>query len=151
MARNSIDLPTEDLILTLDNTSKAMPGFLKLQDRRSIQGVYAKALASGFVKFTTEGRALAGQDSVQGFIELADLHRDLTEQAHQFLEEEVSFIYEDQPIQPLLLSFAAYRLNQVSRKYYFATLQSQPTAVINDLKHVIKQRQEEYDELLQHI
>lgn len=152
MSNMSIDLPTEDLTLSLENSPKALPGFIKVLESRSThRGQFAKILASGFLKFTTEGRRLSEVDSVQSFIELADLHRDLAEQAQQFLQEEVPFVYEDQQIQPLLLNFALYRLKQISRRYYFATLQNQPQAILDDLQTVIKERQQEYDLLFQHI
>lgn len=151
MSNTGIELPTEAIPLTLDHTPKTIPGFIKPVTPHANQGQFAKALASGFIKFTKEGQRLSQQDSVQSFIELADLHRQLTEDAHLFLQEEVPFVYEDQQIQPLLFNFAAFRLKQVSRRYYFATLQNQPQAILDDLKTVIKQRQEEYDALLQQV
>lgn len=151
MANTGIELPTEDLTLSVENCQKTLPGFVMSAVNHSTQGQFAKSMASAFLKFTAEGKALSSIDSVHSFIALADLHRDLTEQAQNFLQEEVPFIYENQQIQPLLLNFAVFRLKQVSRKFYFATIQNQPQAILSDLKNVIKQRQDEYEELLQYV
>ncbi len=151
VSKSGIDLPSETMTLTIEDLHKTIPGFVKLSANQHIQGLYAKALASAFIKFTTEGRNHTDTDSVQSFIALYNLHRDLTEQATMFLKEEVPFIYQDQQIQPLLLNFAAYRLKLISRRYYYASLQNQPSAILADLKAIIRQRQEEYDTLLQHV
>ncbi len=151
MANRGVELPTEDIKLTLENSPKLIPGFIKVGIPHSHNGQFSKTLASAFLKFTKEGKALSHQDSVDSFIHLSDLHRELTEEAQHFLQEEVPFIYADQQIQPLLLNFAVFRLKQISRQYYFATLQNQPQAILTDLKSVIKQRQEEYEELLHHV
>lgn len=149
MPSNSIDLPTDSISLLSEYSRKLIPGFVKVTADRGTRGQFAKALASALLKFTTEGKRLSKTDSVLSFIELAGLYRDLAEQAQVFLQEEIPFIYEDQPLQPVLLSFAAFRLKHVSRRYYFAMLQNQPQAILEDLRDVIRQRQQEYDELLQ--
>jgi len=149
VSNTSMDLSKDDIILSLDNTHKAMPGFIKSSPENHQEGQFAKALASGYLKFTEEGKSLSEIDSVQNFITLADLHRSLTDEAQHFLREEVPYVYEDQLIQPLLLHFSAFRLKQLSRRYYFATLQNQPKAILDDLKQTIKERQAEYEALLQ--
>src|SRR5688572_22567126 len=98
-----------------------MPGFIKSNITNLRHGQLAKSLASGFLKFTSQGLKLSQSETVQSFIALADLHRELTDEAQAFLQEEVTFVYEDQQIQPLLLNFAAYRLRLASRRYYFGT------------------------------
>jgi hypothetical protein len=149
VTHTSMDLSKDDIILTLDNTHKPIPGFIKGGSQNYQEGQFAKAMASGYLKFTQEGKRLSETDSVQSFITLADLHRSLTEEAQHFLREDVPYVYEDQLIQPLLLHFSAFRLKQLSRRYYFATLQNQPKAILDDLKNSIKERQNEYEALLQ--
>lgn len=151
MANTGLDLPTQDLIRSFESRPKALPGFIKSVASRSAQGQMAKALASAFLKYTAEGQRYSKEDSVQSFIALSQLHRELTEEVQRFLLDEVPFVYEDQQLQPLLLNFALYRLNQISRRYYYAVLQNQPQAVLKDLKAVIQQRQAEYDTLFQQI
>ncbi len=150
MSNTSIETPNTDLTLTLENSPKTLPGFVHAGDRFEHQGQFAKTLASAFIKFTAEGQYHSSQDSVDSFIALADLHRELTDEIRAFMHDEVPFVYEDQQIQPLLLNFAVYRLTQISRRYYFATLQNQPQAILEDLKTVIRARQQEYDLLLHH-
>lgn len=148
MPNKSIDLPGQDRIVTLEPSETRLPGFVKATFQPTRDSQFAKTLASAYMKFTTDGQALMREDSAESFIRQAELHRDLAEDAREYLLDEVPFVYEDQQIQPLLLNFALFRLKQVSRRYYFATLQNQPKAIVDDLKSVVDQRQQEYDAVL---
>lgn len=149
MPTSRVDNQTDTIVLTLENPSKSIPGFVKGDMTPGETGSFGGVLASSLLKYTAEGKTLCETDSPQSLIALSQLHQELAEQAQQFLNEEVPFIYEDQPILPLLMNFALFRLRQVSRRFYFASLQSQPTAVLEDLKSVIQARQGEYDALVQ--
>lgn len=149
MSISRSDNQTEDILLTLDKPYKSVPGFIKGDVPVRETAPFAKVLASYFLKYTEEGKTLCETDSPKSLIALSQLHQDLSEQAQLFLSEDVPFVYEDQPILPLLMNFALFRLKQVSRRFYFASLQSQPTPVLDDLKTVIQLRQAEYDQLIQ--
>jgi hypothetical protein len=143
------DKQTDDVILTLEKPYKAMPGFVKGDTPARETASFARVLASSFLKYTEEGKNLCETDSSNSLIALSQLHQDLSEQAQLFLNEEVPFLYEDQPVLPLLMNFALFRLKQVSRRFYFASLQNQSNTMLDDLKTIIQLRQAEYDQLLQ--
>ncbi len=151
MTNTDLELQSEDLILSLDSVEKETPGFVKSPSKEVHTGQYAKVLASAYIQFTAEGGSLGELESVQNFIALSELHRDLEDQAKLFLQQEVSFIYEGQPLGPLLLRFSAFRLSQISQLFYFASLENQPKSILEDLKQVIQQRQEEYELLLKYL
>lgn len=148
MSHTGIDLPADEMILTLENTSKAVPGFARQSRRQGGQGQFAKTLASAYIKFTVEGRSLADNDSVQSFIALSDLHRSLTEEAQNFLHDEMPLLSEDQPMQPLLLNFSLYRLSQAARHYHQSAIQKQHSDTLEILKTGLVFLQAEFDEIL---
>ena len=144
MPSSSIDLQQESITVSL--RPERVPGFiLSAQRPDSESGQLAKALASGFLKFTPEGQTLAGSDSVQRFIALSALHREVSEDAANFLKEAVPLVCEDQPLHPLLLSFSLYRLRQARQHYAVANLENQPEAVLAGLTETLRRRQAEYD------
>lgn len=150
MTQSGSGLDTDTAILSLDNLMKEHAGFVKLTPvEEAHNGQFAKSLASAYIRITEEGQNLSSQESVQSFIALADLHRQLSEEARTFLQDEVAFIYEDQQIHPILVDFAAWRLKQASRRLYFASLQNEPVEVMNRLKQAVRQHQLEVDALLQ--
>ncbi len=149
MPQKTLEQSGEVLTISRDALSKAVPGFIKLHETSPSTGQLAKAIASAFLKYTKEGEALSSEDSVQSFIAQADLHRALTEDAVEFLKKETPYIYEDQPLHHLLLSFAAFRLTQASRKFYYATFQNMTHQQQSTLKKAISYCQEAYDTLLQ--
>lgn len=150
MTRSGLELPTDTILLSVENIDKSPYGFTTGEACNRDDGHYAKSLASAYLKFTEKGKQLSVGDSVQQFIQLADLHRDLTEEVRQFLKQEIQFIYEDQPIQALLVHFAAFRLQQMSRRYYYASLQNHQADELAALKASIMACQAEYDQLMQH-
>lgn len=150
MSKKGIELPAKSIVLSLSKTEQGSPGFVKVpQETRNNSGQFAKALASGFLKFSTEGRRLSQTESVQNFIQLAELHNKLTQEAHQFLKDEVPLVYEDQPIFDLLLKFAAWRLSQASRLEHFGHLRQIPPGELEQIQADTRLCQEEYDLLLQ--
>ena len=110
---------------------------------------FANLLASAYLRYTEQG--LDEQESVQSFVTLHQLHNDLAEEAEKYLNAEIPFVFEGQPIQPLLLNFAAYRITQASRQYLAETLQDKPLEEITMLKQKIQRYQSEYDAILKHV
>lgn len=137
----------ETLTLELSKNSK----FAKL--RKELQTTtpadFSKTLASAYIKFTRQGSQLDENDSAQSFVSLYSLHNDLAEDAAAYLDSDVPFVYEGQPVQPLLLNFAAYRITQASRQYLVATIQDKPAEQIAEIKARIRDFQQEYDAILQ--
>lgn len=143
MSRTSFKNGLDEQILSLENCSKLLPGFIKLDRERIPKGQFAKVLASAFIKFTAQGQLPSEEDSVQNFLEMAQLHWELTEQARCFLTDAVSFVVEQQQLQPLLLEFAVYRVQQIAHQYTHVEAQSPSSAIMADLKRVLIQRQED--------
>ena len=110
---------------------------------------YAKTLASAYLKFTKDGGSMEETDSAQSFVSLYSLHNELTEQAEAYLASDVPFVYEGQPVQPLLLNFSAFRITLASREYLAATVQDKPSEEIAAIKTRIQDYQKEYDAILQ--
>lgn len=112
---------------------------------------FANLLASAYLRYTEQGSQLNEQESVQSFVTLHQLHHDLAEEAERYLNAEIPFVFEGQPIQPLLLNFAAYRITQASRQYLAETLQDKSSEEIAALKNKIQRHQAEYDAILHHV
>jgi hypothetical protein len=124
--------------------------FLIREREHSRKGELAKVLASSFLKYSARSIELSAQDSVDSFIELNRLCRELTGEAEHFLQQEIRFILENQPLEQLLLAFASHRLNQASRTYYYETLMSgASSAAAYQLKATVLERQQDLDNLLQ--
>jgi hypothetical protein len=149
MSRKNAPVLTQTAPLTSHTLSNTIHGFVRPMMSMKNPGLFARVLASAFLKFTCQGQLLLQTDSDNLPLDWSALHQDLTEEAQQFLQEDVPFLYEDHPIYPLLLHFAAFRLRVVSSRYYYATLHNHPPLVINDLKTQIKDRQTEYNALTQ--
>lgn len=137
--------------LTLERSKQSKFASVRPSDnqKRPSAEDFAKTLASAYLKFTQPGSQLEETDSPQSFVSLYELHNDLTEQAHDYLESDVPFVYEGQPIQPLLLNFGAFRIMQASRKYLLGSFQEREQTEIDRLKQEIKLLQQEYDAILQ--
>jgi hypothetical protein len=141
---------TAETIL-LEKPVKETYAFTKAAYNADSQRDFCKAMASAYLVFTQEGQALRELDSPESFTRLYELHLQLTDEAHAYLSVEVPFVYEGQPIQPLLLNFAAHRITKASQQYLAATLQDKPQSLIAALKSQIQAHQFEYDAILNQI
>jgi len=140
---------TEEKLLNASDIRKFPMAFVSRPATHTESGAYARSLASGYMKYTQSTQALTHEDSVNSFVALAASHQALLEQMRQFLREEVDFVYEDQPIQPLLLQFAAWRLAKASRTYTNTALKPQSFEAIDTAKAQVLACQAEYDALIQ--
>jgi hypothetical protein len=144
----TISTDSDTLTLGLDMVKGSTFAKSKVLPKSNAPAGYAKTLASAYLKFTAEGRQLDETDSPQSFVSLYSLHNNLTERADDYLDSDVPFVYEGQPIQPLLLNFAAYLLTQASRDYLVASLQDKPSEDIQAIRDRIQAHQKEYDAIL---
>ena len=140
-------ISTESIRLELPE--KDTYAFIKANTQAISSPEYSKMLASAYIKFTPHAQENKAMDSPEAFGQLYDLHQNLVAQVEDYLRQEVPFVYEGQPLQPVLLSFSAYRIAKASQQYMAATLQEKPETERLALKDMIQVYQSEYDAILQ--
>ncbi|MBX2860163.1 MAG: hypothetical protein KTR14_02940 [Vampirovibrio sp.] len=116
-----------------------------IEDRHDMAGL----LAASFLKYCEQAKQFCEQDSVDGFITLNQLYKKLYVQARQYLREDIPFVMEGQPIEPLLLGFAGYRLNRASRIYYYRSISHQPDRRLAKIKAFVAACQQDLDNVMQ--
>ena len=137
--------------ITLELPEKESYAFIKANTQTLNSPEYCKTLASAYLKFTPYGQAHQPTDSAEVFSQLYELHQNLVNEVEDYLRQEVPFVYEGQPLQPVLLSFSAYRIAKASQQYMAATLQEKPESDRLALKEKIQSYQAEYEAILQSV
>lgn len=121
----------ESVVLNPDTRGDRPQGFtprplrpVHPESPRRSRETWARVLASSYLRFCGEALALDTDDSIENSIRRFQLFQRLETAALDFLQQEVRFLREDQPIHDLLLRFATHRLNTLSRAYYAESLTS---------------------------
>lgn len=135
--------------IQLELPEKAAYAFIKANTQTINTPEYCRMLASAYLRFTELGKKHQEPESADAFSQLYDLHQKLVAEVEDYLKQEVPFVYEGQPVQPVLLSFAAYRIAKISQQYLAATLQEKPENERLAMKEKIQAYQTEYEALLQ--
>lgn len=135
--------------LTLCDEQLNWPAFLLKPAKVQEPAQLARSLASAFLKYVEPEQAQDETASVNEWLRLAQLHKDLTLEIQQFTHRAAMFVADGQPLEPLLLNFAAYRLEMASTAYELLTRQNATPLELENAMNLIRQRQQEYERILQ--
>ncbi len=123
-------------------------GFELKSTSRNTKGDLAKVLASSFIRFCNRPD-IPQEESVAQFMGQYHLFHELLNEADQFLQDDITILMDNQPINELLIKFATYRLGKMSRAYYYESLTVRDPADVAGLKARVKLYQKDFDCLLQ--